>query len=142
MPYVQIPKDLTKVKTKVLFNLTKRQLICFAGAAVTGVPFYLLTKDYLGTSGAALGMVALMLPCFFLAMYERDGQPLEKVLKNYIQSRFIRKRTRPYQTQNFYSYLQEQVNIKKEVTAIAKADAATGKTRKTAKRAGSARTGK
>ena len=27
MPYVPVPKDLTKVKTKVAFNLTKRQLI-------------------------------------------------------------------------------------------------------------------
>ena len=29
MAYVQIPKDLKKVKTKVAFNLTKRQLIGF-----------------------------------------------------------------------------------------------------------------
>ena len=33
MAYVQVPKDLTRVKTKVMFNLTKRQLICFGGAA-------------------------------------------------------------------------------------------------------------
>ena len=30
MPYVPVPKDLTKVKTKLAFNLTKRQLICFS----------------------------------------------------------------------------------------------------------------
>ena len=30
MAYVPVPKDLNAVKTKVLFNLTKRQLICFA----------------------------------------------------------------------------------------------------------------
>lgn len=29
MAYVPVPKDLNAVKTKVLFNLTKRQLICF-----------------------------------------------------------------------------------------------------------------
>lgn len=29
IPYVPVPKDLTTVKTKVAFNLTKRQLICF-----------------------------------------------------------------------------------------------------------------
>ena len=35
MAYVSIPKDLNTVKTKVLFNLTKRQLICFGcGAAI------------------------------------------------------------------------------------------------------------
>ena len=33
MPYVPVPKDLTKVKTKLAFNLTKRQLICFSRAA-------------------------------------------------------------------------------------------------------------
>ena len=27
MAYVNVPKDLTKVKTKLAFNLTKRQLI-------------------------------------------------------------------------------------------------------------------
>lgn len=26
MAYVNVPKDLTKIKSKVLFNLTKRQL--------------------------------------------------------------------------------------------------------------------
>ncbi|MBR2010587.1 MAG: PrgI family protein, partial [Clostridia bacterium] len=33
MAYVSVPKDLTKVKSKVLFNLTKRQLLCFGIAA-------------------------------------------------------------------------------------------------------------
>ncbi len=37
MPYVPVPKDLTKVKTKLAFNLTKRQLICFSLAALVGV---------------------------------------------------------------------------------------------------------
>ena len=36
MPYVPVPKDLTKVKTKLAFNLTKRQLICFSLAALVG----------------------------------------------------------------------------------------------------------
>ena len=27
--YVTVPKDLSQVKTKFLFNLTKRQVICF-----------------------------------------------------------------------------------------------------------------
>lgn len=45
MAYVPVPKDLTKVKTKVMFNLTKRQLICFTGGALIGVPlFFLLRK--------------------------------------------------------------------------------------------------
>ena len=39
MAFVSVPKDLTKVKTKVIFNLTKRQLICIGIAAAFGVPF-------------------------------------------------------------------------------------------------------
>ena len=33
MPYVNVPNDLSKVKTKMALNLTKRQLICFGCAA-------------------------------------------------------------------------------------------------------------
>ena len=40
MAYVPVPKDLTKVKTKVMFNLTKRQLVCFGGGALVGVPLF------------------------------------------------------------------------------------------------------
>ena len=57
MAFVAVPKDLHKVKSKVLFNLTQRQLICFGGAALVGVPFYLATKNSLGTSLAGLFMV-------------------------------------------------------------------------------------
>ena len=42
------------------------------------IPFYLFTKDILGSDISALGMVAVMLPFFFLAMYEKDGFPAEE----------------------------------------------------------------
>ena len=45
MPYVPVPKDLTKVKTKLAFNLTKRQLVCFSGAAAVGLPAYLFSPS-------------------------------------------------------------------------------------------------
>ena len=83
MPYVPVPKDLTTIKTKVAFNLTKRQLICFGGAAAVGVPAYFLTRGFLGGSGAVMALVAAALPFFFFAMYEKNGQPLEKILKNF-----------------------------------------------------------
>ena len=34
MAYVPVPKDLTHVRQKVLFNLTRRQLVCFLGGAL------------------------------------------------------------------------------------------------------------
>lgn len=44
MAYVTVPKDLTKVKSKVVFGLTKRQLICFGGALLVGVPLFFLIR--------------------------------------------------------------------------------------------------
>lgn len=38
MPYVNVPNDLSKIKTKIAFNLTRRQLICFGGAAAVASP--------------------------------------------------------------------------------------------------------
>ena len=92
MAFVPVPKDLNRVKTKVMFNLTKRQLICFAVAAVIGVPVYFLTKPSLGITTAAMLMVVLMLPCIFFALYEKDGQPAEKVLDHMIKAMFLRDR--------------------------------------------------
>jgi len=97
------------------FNLTKRQLICFGAAAAIGIPTYLLARSAIGGTGAMLLMIALMLPCFFLAMYERDGLPAEKVLKNILRATVLTPRVRPYQTQNFYLYLS---NHGKEVQPI------------------------
>ena len=77
MAYVTVPKDLTRVKSKVVLGLTKRQLICFGGALLVGIPLFLLIRGRVPTSAAALIMVFAMLPGFLLALYERHGQPLE-----------------------------------------------------------------
>ena len=102
MAYVPVPKDLTKVKTKVALNLTKRQLIFFSLAAVVGIPFYLLTRNIIGSSISAILMVTVMLPFFFMAMYEKDGLPFEKVVANIIRQKFFYPAVRPYKTENFY----------------------------------------
>ena len=124
---VAVPKDLSGIKTKVAMNLTKRQLICFGGAAAVGIPFYLVTKGVLGTQASALIMVALMLPFFFLAMYEKDGQPLEVVVEHFIQTKFVRPKVRPYQTDNYYDALMRQYKLEKEVERIVFQKEAAGK---------------
>ena len=98
--YVNVPKDLSRVKNKVAFNLTKRQIICFGIAAAVGFPFYFLTRGLIGNSNAATAMVMLMVPAFVFAMYERDGLPLEKVLGNYIRVKYLRPQIRRYETTN------------------------------------------
>lgn len=102
MAFVSVPKDLTKVKNKIILNLTKRQLICLGIAAAVGIPFYFLTKGWIGSSNAATGMCLLMLPAFLFAMYEKDGLPLERVLKNMITVKFLRPPVRKYEVENLY----------------------------------------
>lgn len=118
MAYVPVPKDLTKVKTKVMFNLTKRQLVCFGGGALVSVPLFFLLKGPLGNSTAALCMILLMLPFFMLGVYEKNGQPLEKIVGNIIRVSFLRPRQRPYRTRNFYTVLKQQDRLDREVHHI------------------------
>lgn len=120
MAYVPIPKDLSTVKTKVMFNLTKRQLICFSIAIVVGVPIFFLLKDSIGTSSATLIMIFSMLPFFMFGIYEKHGQPLEVILRHYIEVRFLKPKYRPYKTKNFYALLIRQNQLDKEVKDIVK----------------------
>ena len=105
MAYVPVPNDLSRIKTKLAFNLTKRQLICFSIAGGIGIPFYLFTRSHIGNSTALFLMIGLMMPCFLFAMFEKDGLPFEKVLRNIIRTKFLLPRVRPYKTENFYAFL-------------------------------------
>ena len=120
MAYVPVPKDLTKVKTKVAFNLTKRQIICFTAALIAGLPVFFLLKGSAGTSLSTFFMILVMLPFFLFAMYEKHGQPLEVVLKHIVQTKFIREKERPYRTRNYYALLIRQRELEKEVFHIVK----------------------
>ena len=118
MAYVPVPKDLSTVKTKVMFNLTKRQLICFGSGAAVAVPLFFLCKTFMNTTVAAILMILTLLPFMLMAMYEKNGQPLEKIVRNIVQVCFLRPKQRPYKTNNFYTVLERQENLDKEVYRI------------------------
>jgi len=113
MPYTSVPNDLSKIKSRMAFHLTKRQLLCFGGAALVGVPSYIFLRPVIGNSAALFLMIALMLPAFLLAMYEKDGLPFEKVVRNVIRARFICPGKRPYKTNNFYAILGEHKEVQR-----------------------------
>ena len=117
--YISVPRDLTKVKSKVMFNLTKRQLICFSLAALIGVPSFFLIKQIAATSVAAIGMMVIMMPFFFLAMYVKNGQYLEVYLRHFIEATFVRPKQRPYKTDNYYAALERAAKAEEEVNKIA-----------------------
>ena len=115
---VAVPKDLSGIKTKVAMNLTKRQLICFSGAAVVGIPLYFATKGLFGMQTSALIMVAAMLPFFFLAMYEKDGFPAEKVLYFMVRQKILTPGIRPYKSENLFKQLEEREKKEREVRRL------------------------
>ena len=118
MAYVSVPKDLTKVKSKVFMNLTKRQLLCFGGGALIGVPLFFLLKKPMGSSPATMIMMLVLIPAMLFGVYEKNGQPLEKLLMQIIRTSFLRPRVRPYRTRNFYDVLRRQEQLKQEVKRI------------------------
>ena len=132
--YIPVPRDLTRVKSKVFFNLTKRQLICFGVAALIGVPLFILVKKSGNVTLAVMSMMIAMLPMFFLAMYEKDGQPLEVVAQHFIQAKFVRPKVRPYSTNNYYTALMKQQKFNEEVNAIVFPEEKAGKRRKNARK--------
>ena len=63
-------------------------------------------------------MIAAMMPFFLFAMYEKHGEPLEKILRHIYESKFKRSKQRPYRTNNFYAVIARQAKLDKEVRAI------------------------
>lgn len=133
MAFVPVPKDLNRVKTKVMFNLTRRQLICFALAAAVGMPVFFLAKSKLELSAAAMVMVVIMLPFIFFALYEKDGQSAEKILGHVVKTMFLRDRVRPYRTENLYAAIQREIKEKEELQ-IEQCSQKSGKAEKGAER--------
>ena len=118
MAYVPVPKDLSRIKTKVLFYLTKRQLICFGIGGGISLPVFFLLRGKIGNSAATFIMIMLLLPFFLLAMYEKNGKPFEKVIYNMLKVMLLRPKKRPYKTKNFYDVLEAQDRLEKEVNTI------------------------
>ena len=91
----EVPRDLSKVKTKVALNLTARQLICFGTGLAFAVPVFFLLKKMLGMEGAAMGCMVTCIPFFLLGLYEKNGLPAEKLIYFAIRAKYLRTGKRP-----------------------------------------------
>lgn len=120
MAYIQIPRDISKIKNKVALNLTKRQLICFGLGVLIGLPIFFVLYKNSSPSVATVSAMLIIVPCFLFGIYEKDGQPLEKVFKNMVSVMFLRPKERPYSVRNFYDYLYKRDKFEKEVKKIVK----------------------
>lgn len=119
MAYVPVPKDLDKIKTKVAFNLTKRQLIGFFAAALVGIPIYLTVKKYLPNDVSTIFLLVSTLPIFYITFFDKDGLTFEKYFKYYYLHKFYQ----PQRRVRKEVYLEE----KRKANAKLKSDAKTTK---------------
>lgn len=117
MAYVQIPRDLNKIKEKFLFGLPKRQVLYFGVGIVVGiVPFFILL-NYDITAAVVVLMVCIM-PFGFFGMYEKNGLTCDKLFRNWFRANILRPKIRTYKTENLYVALSEQYFIDKEAKRI------------------------
>ncbi len=97
--YIPVPVDIDTVKSKFLFGLTLRQIICFGIGIGLGLTVYFLRKGLLGDSIAGILMMFIMLPAFFFAVYEQHGEPLEVIIRRIWKAQ-KKPQNRVYRTEN------------------------------------------
>lgn len=93
---VKIPKDLNLIKTKIAFNLTKRQIIGFSIAILIGIPIYLYTRNFLGNDISVILIMISTFPIFFITFYSKDGLKFEEYFISVLKFKFyhFKKRVR------------------------------------------------
>lgn len=116
--YMPVPRDLKKVKTKIVLNLTKRQLICIFIAGLIGLPVYWLTLMTLGVNRAIFALVICVVPFFISTQYDKNGMPIEVYFKHIYRTLFKYPKKRPYKTNNYYTTYIRQIQFYEEVENI------------------------
>lgn len=108
----KVPKDVSAIKKKLIFNLTKRQIISFLIAGIVGFSVYGFVKKFIPTDMAALVMTATMMPFLFVGIYEKDGYPAERIVYFMVRRVFLLPGIRPYKAENFYDTQNETEKLK------------------------------
>lgn len=126
MPYVQVPKDLSTFRSKTLFGLTTRQLICFGLGGAVGIPVYLLVKPFIGVDAAGYLLMAVAFPLIAFGIFRKNELPLEKFLLKVIKKKFAATSKRIYRTENLYGFL-ERAGTYDEAQTTGEEAAVTGK---------------
>lgn len=106
--FVKIPKDLSLIRQKFIFGLTKRQVICFAIGAVIGFPAFYIFNSLLGLQAGCLALGIGAGPAIFCGLFKKNGMYLEVEVKLMIE--FFRKpKERTYQSENSFKILERQI---------------------------------
>lgn len=111
--YVKIHKDISLIKSKVMFGLTKRQLICFGIGLGMGLPMFFIVKAFI--SDLTLAIVAMGVfsaPGIICGLYVKNGLHFEDTIKLMFKY-FKNPRIKTYQTENAYTIIERQLEYEK-----------------------------
>jgi hypothetical protein len=128
MNYVTVPIELTEVESRLIFNFTSRQIVCFCIGAAIGIPLFLATRGFLGTNVAMVLVIITAVPAFLFAVYKKDGIPLEKFLLHIIRQKYFFPQKRQYKalTEHGRKRMEDYKNAKRTAKAYATKATATG----------------
>lgn len=121
MAYVNMTKDFSEVrKTIPGLNLTKRQAAAFAAGLLVGLPVFLVMRFAIGLDvmTSIVGLCVAVAPIAICLMYKHNGMGVEKYIKFYYETHFIRNTDRPYQTNNLYVLQEKEKELEREVEKI------------------------
>src|SRR5699024_3602832 len=92
---ISIPTDLKQIESKLVFGLTKRQIIGFGFGIVIGVLIYILLKN-INLDIAMYGLFFVASPIIFATIYKKNNMYMEKWLKLLIQQKKLNPNKRYY----------------------------------------------
>ena len=107
---VSIPKELKTIKSKLVFGLTKRQLIGFSIALVLALPVFFLLKK-ISLDIAMYGLFFTALPIIFGTIYTKNGMPAETWVKLYIEYHYLNPQNRYFKVSERNQKLAEERNM-------------------------------
>lgn len=118
---VSIPKELKTIKSKLIFGLTKRQLIGFSIALGLGLPVFFLLKKF-SLDVAMYGLFFTALPVIFGTIYTKDGMNGETWVKLFIEYRYLNPKGRYFKVSKKNRKLAEERNMLNGKNKVRKAE--------------------
>ena len=86
---VSVPKELKKIKSKLFFGLTKRQLIGFGLAIAIGLITFFFFREISNLDIAMYALFFAVAPIFFITIYSKDGMTAEKWIKLILEYKYL-----------------------------------------------------
>lgn len=104
---VKIPRDLSTIESKLMFGLTKRQLIGFGSAVIIFGLNYFLLYQFSVDIALIVGMIFAS-PIVFITLYKKDKLYAEEWIKLIIQNKYL------YENKRMYKLNKNNINIAKK----------------------------